>query len=738
MASQAGGCSLGSCLVYCPTVKDVEDAYEALRNAMGTDAGSVGRYHAQLPPSERQDTHARFLRDKLRVIVATVAFGMGIDKRDIRQVVHMGCPKSLEAYYQESGRAGRDGAPSVCHMVWSRADFGRGGMYANGAQDAATRAAVTQQFARVQQYCAATGCLRAELLGYFGESVRPGKCDNCSSCFSEREKRDVGRDASLLLSVVAQLGNRFGLNMPVDVLVGSKAKKLVQMNLDTRIPLFGKGKHRPTAWWKALGDKLVDAGYLEPFTKADFKLLRVSQQGQKWLTSTSSSARPPSLMLVPSDEMEAVEAATQRAVEEAAQRAVSQRAQRAAQADAAMEAVLASRRESGRGAAVSPGGNHGAGGLKTGRVPSIPELSEAENQMFEQMHNRLLEWASARNCGRAHLMTNPTLANIVRVRPSTQAALSAVDGVNQALVTMIGSEVLAAVAELSSQLGLARDCTPPVAPEQPGSGSAPARHRVDNIGALVDLQPAKKEAWEQHMAGESAEAIAGPDGMTVWRSQSNRRRPKPIKVETVLSYLLEAADAGLTPDWARLRHEFGVTDALLQAVAEAQSQLPDDPANRPLSTIKASLPEEQDPLCSDSSSCPAAAQPAQEGDGAQLHLVAPKKRILPGFMDQGAPAAPDPKRKCSAEKSGAVAVRDVGLADKPGIPPGKPGMRDKGGSLGGDLRAKVLKSLGEHLEDGVSVEELGGFLMRDEVQKVMDTLEAEFAVYARNQKYFLL
>eukprot|EP00897_Mesotaenium_endlicherianum_P008728 jgi/Mesen1/7884/ME000420S07022 len=196
----------GATIIYTTTVRDADEVAEALL-ARGVMAAS---YHAQLSTKRRTDVHRAFVKDELAVVVATVAFGMGIDKPDIRTVVHYGCPKSLEAYYQESGRAGRDGQPATCTLYYARSDFAKTDFWASEART--------------------------------------------SGAASEM---DVGVDAVLLLGAVAACGGRFGLNLPIDMLRGSMAKKVVERGYDKCQP-HGTGKHRSAAWWKALADFLLE------------------------------------------------------------------------------------------------------------------------------------------------------------------------------------------------------------------------------------------------------------------------------------------------------------------------------------------------------------------------------------------------------------------------------------------------------------------------------------------------
>ncbi|GLT61086.1 hypothetical protein SLA2020_338170 [Shorea laevis] len=172
--------STGSTIIYCTTIKDVEQIFKSLQEA----GMKVGIYHGRMDNKTREESHRLFIRDELQVMVATIAFGMGIDKPNIRQVIHYGCPKSLESYYQESGRCGRDGIASVCWLYYTRSDFAKADFYCGESQTANQRRAVMESLMAAQWYCLATTCRRKFLLDHFGEK---SAADRCGLSFSLEE-----------------------------------------------------------------------------------------------------------------------------------------------------------------------------------------------------------------------------------------------------------------------------------------------------------------------------------------------------------------------------------------------------------------------------------------------------------------------------------------------------------------------------------------------------------------------
>lgn len=283
--------TVGSTIVYCTTIKDVEQIFEALQEA-GIKAGM---YHSQMSNRAREESHRLFLRDELNVMVATIAFGMGIDKPNIRHVIHYGCPKSVESYYQESGRCGRDGIASVCWLYYTRSDFAKADFYCGESLTEIQRSAVRVSLMAAQRYCFLTTCRRKFLLQHFGEQSSYDNCGNCDNCTSSKRERDLSREAYLLMACIQSCGGHWGLNLPIDVLRGSRAKKILDARFD-KLPLHGLGKDYPSNWWKELGYVLISQGYLQEIVKDVFKLVSVSPKGLQFLSSSRSDHQPPLLL----------------------------------------------------------------------------------------------------------------------------------------------------------------------------------------------------------------------------------------------------------------------------------------------------------------------------------------------------------------------------------------------------------------------------------------------------------
>ncbi len=249
-AGQAG-------IIYRSTRRHVEATAAALRSA-GVNARG---YHAGMEGEDRSRHQEAFIRGEVDVIVATIAFGMGIDKPDVRYVVHGDLPKNIEAYYQETGRAGRDGDPSRCLLLFSGADTGLHLHFLKEIEDDTERAAAHERLRNMERYAQGFDCRRRVLLGYFGEAIKKEQCEGCDVCDSDLEEVDATRDARMLLSAIARTGERFGMVHVCDIVGGAATARIRQFGHD-QLPTYGVGRDKPKAHWREVGDALLASGIL--------------------------------------------------------------------------------------------------------------------------------------------------------------------------------------------------------------------------------------------------------------------------------------------------------------------------------------------------------------------------------------------------------------------------------------------------------------------------------------------
>ena len=277
LLSFLGGHEGESGIVYRSTRRKVEETAAFLQKK-GVKAEA---YHAGLPDAERMRVQEAFRRDECPVVVATVAFGMGIDKPDVRFVAHLDLPKNVEGYYQETGRAGRDGDPAHCLLLYSAADMAQLLYFARQTEDEEQRSIAEKHAYAMLEYAERSQCRRKALLSYFGEAFEEPNCGGCDVCTGEIQEEDYTIEAQKALSAMVRSGCRFGRVLIMDILMGADNRRIRETGFQ-HLPTYGVGKDRTRRFWKYLIDALTRQG-LAAIEGEEYPYLRVTETGWETL-----------------------------------------------------------------------------------------------------------------------------------------------------------------------------------------------------------------------------------------------------------------------------------------------------------------------------------------------------------------------------------------------------------------------------------------------------------------------
>ncbi|MEG7860056.1 MULTISPECIES: DNA helicase RecQ [Bacillus] len=265
-------------IIYAATRKVVDQLYEDLMKA----GVSVSKYHAGMSDTDRNEQQELFLRDEVSVMVATSAFGMGIDKSNIRYVIHYQLPKNMESYYQEAGRAGRDGLDSACILLYSSQDVQVQRFLIDQSTGESRFSNELEKLQNMTDYCHTEQCLQSFILQYFGEEPKED-CGRCGNCTDDRESIDVTRESQMVLSCMIRTNQRFGKQMIAQVLTGSKNKKVIEFNFHT-LPTYGLLSNRSVKEVSEFIEFLI-SDELIAVEHGTYPTLKVTEKGKEVLLS---------------------------------------------------------------------------------------------------------------------------------------------------------------------------------------------------------------------------------------------------------------------------------------------------------------------------------------------------------------------------------------------------------------------------------------------------------------------
>ncbi|NWV23071.1 WRN helicase, partial [Origma solitaria] len=499
----------GPTIIYCPTRKATEQVVSAL-NKLNV---ACGTYHAGMGNKQRRDTHHQFMRDEIQCVVATVAFGMGINKADIRLVIHYGAPKEMESYYQEIGRAGRDGLPAACHVLWTAADLSCNRRLLSEIRSEKFRLYKLKMLAKMEKYLVSNSCRRKIILSHFEDrqlrKVSSGImgteecCDNCRSRGScpavpsdfQGGLQDFGKQAYQLLSAVSALDEKFGTRMPILLLRGSGSQRLPERY--RKHPLFNSGREWPENWWKLLCLQLIMEGFLKEVSgRNKFATICVlTQKGRNWLLKAGSASNA-SLLLQSSEDLNLQRPSSSRS-SPVFSRQRSPGTKGTTQSPGKQKSLYEMFAYERKGATPPRSSNmlnsvSGRSPLKSPLKPQEPGVSSQEKELEAALYGKLLtarqKVANEKEIPPAVLATNKILVEMARIRPTSIENLKKIDGVSEAKSTML-MPLLAEIKDFCQVNGLQTDTFPTAeskVPKEPAPGKSPkALSRSDQVTYIL-------------------------------------------------------------------------------------------------------------------------------------------------------------------------------------------------------------------------------------------------------------
>uniref|UniRef100_A0A8D0SAV7 Bifunctional 3'-5' exonuclease/ATP-dependent helicase WRN n=1 Tax=Sus scrofa TaxID=9823 RepID=A0A8D0SAV7_PIG len=450
----------GPTIIYCPSRKMTEQVTAELKKLKL----ACETYHAGLSIHLRKQVHHKFMRDEIQCVIATIAFGMGINKADIRKVIHYGAPKEIESYYQEIGRAGRDGLQSSCHILWAPADINLNRHLLSEICNENFRLYKLKMMAKMEKYLHSSRCRRQIILSHFEDKqLRKASlgimgtekcCDNCRSrldhCFSTEDSEDMSQDfgpqAFQLLSAVTILGEKFGIGLPILFLRGSSSQRLEDKYRSHSF--FGTGKDHTESWWKAFSRQLVTEGFLVdvPGQSKFVKICTLTKKGRNWLAKAKTES-PQRLILQANEEL------CPRKFSLPSSNAVSSGTEQYSSNQVPVESTSEKKQSNLKKTYSYKASDKISSGSNTPKksimVPSPrkyymssePVISAQEQETQTELYGKLVEarqkHANKMDVPPAILATNKILVDMAKMRPTTVENVKRIDGVSEGKAMML-------------------------------------------------------------------------------------------------------------------------------------------------------------------------------------------------------------------------------------------------------------------------------------------------------------
>ncbi|KAF8783188.1 Werner syndrome ATP-dependent helicase like protein [Argiope bruennichi] len=562
----------GSTIIYCPTRNATEDVYNKLLDMKV----SCQIYHAGMTPEQRKKAHREFVHDKVEVVVATVAFGMGIDKPDVRRVIHYGAPKDIESYYQEIGRAGRDGLPSICQVFYSNADFVTSKFFLKDIKSEKFLAHRADMISKMQQYLNSTRCRRQMLLSHFqGEEVKITQqsekcCDNCkkkikrsqmmknntSSQQSLDGKKDFAKEAKLLFGTIEATGGAFGLAVPILILRGSANQRITEPM--KKCPQYGKGKNISEAWWKAFGRLLTCEKYLQETRMKSFgkqnmfgATVNITSKAKIWLEKAKRSPENSCPLIL--------EMNTELVNLEEAKAAVAEKKVIAIPASVKRILPIPSSKpetESQTNEILDENVSLDLEDMKPNEEPLDPREEQLMNDLYKKVMSLRNSIADTEGLAPYMVFSNKNLLDIAMHRPVSIDALSQIEGIPSARISKFGESIIKLVGSFCKEHGLKDNVFTTAKP-------VPQTKKSD-LPAMRNLKSTVQETYALSNNGT--------------RDLNDIASERGLSVNTVVNHMIEAIRAGLHVELS----SFGVTGDIFDTVSRV---IQSPPINRDVSRL---------------------------------------------------------------------------------------------------------------------------------------------------------